>query len=182
MGTTQDWSVTSLYHTVVNVTDLDRSIAFYRTLGFEVLDDRRDVEWPDFVGRNFGMRRAQGRGVLMFLPEDPDGPMIDLIEWVDPKPAEPDPAVPPDLRVPRILAFRTRNVRAAYDALKAAGIELTNEFTGPFEDLGVRGVFCCKDPDGTVIELIELASGVRHSQAKSLPERERSASISGPSG
>jgi catechol 2,3-dioxygenase-like lactoylglutathione lyase family enzyme len=38
------WSLTSLYHTVIDASDLDRSVAFYRTLGFEVLDDRRDVK------------------------------------------------------------------------------------------------------------------------------------------
>ena len=32
--------------------------------------------------RVFGLKRAQGRGVLMNLPADPDGPMMDIIEWV----------------------------------------------------------------------------------------------------
>ena len=55
------WALTSLYHTVVNVRDLDKSVAFYRLLGFEVLNDRRQVVWPDFVASIFGMRRAKGR-------------------------------------------------------------------------------------------------------------------------
>ena len=159
------WNVERFYHTVVNVTDLDRSIAFYRRLGFEVLDDRRDVEWPEFVGRNFGMRTAQGRGVLMALESDPDGPMLDLIQWLEPDPAEQKVPVPDDLVIPRIIAFRAKNVRALYDELGAEGVEFTNDFTGPFEELGVLGVCCVKDPDGTVIEFIELAPGLRHSQA-----------------
>jgi catechol 2,3-dioxygenase-like lactoylglutathione lyase family enzyme len=164
------WSLTSLYHTVIDASDLDRSVAFYRTLGFEVLDDRRDVKWPDFLAKNFGVRRAQGRGVLMVLPEDPEGPMLDIIQWVEPPPPGPDPRVPADLRIPRILAFRMRDIRRAYDDLRARGVEFTNELLGPFSELGVRGVACCKDPDGTIIELIELEPGVRHSQAKSLGE------------
>ncbi|MBN9579591.1 MAG: VOC family protein, partial [Alphaproteobacteria bacterium] len=71
----ESWKIQHLYHTVVNVRDLDESVAFYRLLGFDVLNDRRDVEWPDFVATIFGMKRAKGRGVLMVLPSDPDGPM-----------------------------------------------------------------------------------------------------------
>ena len=73
----RDWSLEKLYHTVVNARNLDESVAFYKLLGFDVLNDRRNVEWPDFVATIFGMKRAKGRGVLMVLPGDPDGPMIE---------------------------------------------------------------------------------------------------------
>lgn len=166
------WSVDSMYHTVVNVTDLDRSIAFYQRLGFQVLDDRRHVHWPDFVATNFGMRVAQGQGVLMVLGRDPDGPMLDLIRWLEPRADAWDPAVAEDMRVPRILAFRATGVRALYDELVAEGLPFTNDFTGPFPDLGIIGVCCVKDPDGTIVEFMELEPGVRHSQArKALGER-----------
>lgn len=77
--TGSDWGLTRFYHTVVNCRDLDESVAFYRRLGFDVLDDRRNVDWPAFVGGIFGLTRAKGRGVLMVLPDDPHGPMLDLI-------------------------------------------------------------------------------------------------------
>ncbi len=158
-----DWNLERLYHTVVNVKDLDESVAFYKLLGFDVLDDRRHVEWPDFVATIFGMARAKGRGVLMVLPCDPGGPMIDLIQWVEPKAAiAPVPAA--EGEVPRIIAFRVKGVRAAYDALKAKGVRFTREL---FEhrDLGIIGSCCCWDPNGNLIELIELMPGQRHSKA-----------------
>ena len=164
-----DWELASFYHTVVNVSDLDRSIAFYKTLGFEVLDDRRHVKWPKHLATQFGLRHAQARGVLMVIPNDPQGPMIDLLEWIEPTPSR-DPSVPEDLRIPQIIALRTRNVRQAYEDLQKRGIRFTSEFNGPFDKTGVLGVVCCKDPDGTVIELIELEPGVRHSRAKLLRE------------
>ena len=160
------WSVDSMYHTVLNVRDLDRSIAFYQRLGFKVLDDRRHVHWPDFVATNFGMRVAQGRGVLMVLEADEDGPMVDLIQWLEPAGDGMDPSIPEDMRIPRIIAFRATNVRALYDELTSEGFKFTNAFTGPFEDLGIIGVCCIKDPDGTIVEFMELEPGVRHSQAK----------------
>jgi hypothetical protein len=128
-----------------------------------VLDDRRHVEWPDFLSDFFGMTRAKGRGVLMVVADDPEGPMLDLIQWVEPK-ARFDPAPIGDGGVPRIIAFRMHNVHAAYDALKAKGIRFTRElFTN--DALGVVGSCCCFDPNGNLIELIELKSGQRHSNA-----------------
>jgi len=159
-----DWALQHFYHTVINVRDLDESVAFYRLLGWEVLNDRRHVEWPDFVATLFDMKRAKGRGVLMNLPADPEGPMLDLIEWLEPK-AE-FPATPvPDGTIPRIIAFRTKNVHAAYAALKAKGVRFTREMFGPHPDLGLVGSCCCYDPNGNLIELIELNPGQRHSKA-----------------
>ena len=161
---TADWKLEHLYHTVVNVHDLDESVAFYKLLGFEVLNDRRHVEWPDFVASIFGMKKAKGRGVLMVLPSDPNGPMIDLIEWVEPRARI--AAVPnADGEVPRIIAFRTKNVHAAYAALKAKGVTFTREMFGPDPGLGIVGSCCCWDPNGNLIELIELNPGQRHSKA-----------------
>ena len=160
----EGWKLESLYHTVVNVRDLDESIAFYRLLGFEVLNDRRKVDWPDFVATIFGMRRAKGRGVLMILPSDPNGPMIDLIDWVEPKAVFPDPALAAD-EVPRIIAFRTHNVHAAWRELSAKGVRFCRDVFVPAEDLGMVGSCCCYDPNGNLIELIELRPGVRHSRA-----------------
>jgi catechol 2,3-dioxygenase-like lactoylglutathione lyase family enzyme len=158
------WVLTSLYHTVVNCRDLDESVAFYKLLGFDVLNDRRQVVWPDFVASIFGMRRAKGRGVLMVLPSDPDGPMIDLIDWAEPKAVFPDPARQAD-EVPRIIAFRTRNVHQAYAELSAKGVRFARDVFVPEEDLGLVGSVCCYDPNGNLIELIELQAGVRHSRA-----------------
>jgi glyoxylase I family protein len=158
------WKLESLYHTVVNVRDLDESVAFYQLLGFEVLNDRRKVDWPDFVATIFGMRRAKGRGVLMVLPSDPHGPMIDLIDWVEPKAAFPDPAKAPD-EVPRIIAFRTKGVHAAHAELSSKGVKFCRDVFVPEEDLGLVGSCCCWDPNGNLIELIELQPGVRHSRA-----------------
>jgi len=159
----ENWVIERLYHTVVNSRDLDESVAFYKQLGFDVLDDRRNVEWPDFVATIFGMSRAKGRGVLMVLPSDPNGPMIDLIEWVEPK-GKFLPTPLPDDEIPRIIAFRVKNVRVCYDALKAKGVRFTREL---FEhrELGIIGSCCCYDPNGNLIELIELLPGQRHSKA-----------------
>jgi len=158
------WKLDNLYHTVVNVRDLDESVAFYELLGFKVLNDRRKVDWPDFVATIFGLKRAKGRGVLMVLPADPDGPMIDLIEWLAPQAKFPDPGQAAET-VPRVISFRTSGVHAAYADLKAKGVRFCRDVFVPEEDLGLVGSCCCYDPNGNLIELIELRPGVRHSRA-----------------
>jgi glyoxylase I family protein len=156
------WAIERMYHTVVNATDLDRTVAFYQALGFQVLNDRRHITWPDYVASVFGLKRAQGRGVLMNLPADPNGPMMDIIEWTEPK-AHPIPA--DGVTVPRVIAFRVKNVHAAAEDLKKRGIPITTLIEPQPKDLGVVGCVCARDPDGTLIELIELQPGVRHSRA-----------------
>lgn len=158
------WALSSLYHTVVNCRDLDESVAFYRLLGFEVLNDRRDVVWPEFVAGIFGLAKAQGRGVLMVLPTDPDGPMIDLIQWLEPRAEFPDPAQRKH-QTPRIIAFRTKNVEQAHSDLSRQGVVFTQAVHKPDAALGIVGTACCYDPNGNIIELIELQPGVRHSRA-----------------
>lgn len=160
------WSLEAFYHTVLNVTDLDASIAFYSRLGFELLEDRRDTSWPDFVAKNFGLHRAQGKGALMAVSSDYQATMIDLIEWIEPKmPMEPPSSTNGD-RIPRIIALRVKNIEAAFAELEKDGVEFTNGLVGPFEQYGVVGVACCRDPDNTIVELIELKPGLRHSQTK----------------
>lgn len=160
----ETWKLEQLFHTVVNARNLDESVAFYRLLGFEVLNDRRDVVWPEFVAGIFGMDRAKGKGVLMVLPSDPGGPIIDLIEWLEPLAEFPDPDRAREV-VPRIIAFRTRNVHAAYADLTAKGVEFCRDVFVPEQKLGLVGSCCCRDPNGNLIELIEYEPGVRHSRA-----------------
>lgn len=148
------WEVQSLFHFVVNVGDFERSLAFYTRLGFRVLRDNRDHVWPDFVARNFGMRAAQGRGALLGLGESEHHTRLDLIEWLEPRWENPDAQPAPD-RIPRIMALRTRNLRAAYEELRAEGFDFIGEPMDANPSTGVESVVCLRDPDGYVVELIE---------------------------
>jgi hypothetical protein len=56
-------------------------------------------------------------------------------------------------------------VRQAYEDLSAQGVRFTQAPHTPTEALGIVGTACCYDPNGNIIELIELEPGVRHSRA-----------------
>ncbi len=166
-----EWALESIFHFTVNATHFERSLAFYQTLGFQLLRDNRDVIWPALVAENFGLRRAQGRGALLALGPEPHHVRLDLIEWLEPRWEGPRSDVPIEERVPRVIAIRTRNVRAAYEALCARGIAFVREPHAPDAALGIVAVVCCRDPDGNLIELIEYAEGVLGSRIAHLPTR-----------
>lgn len=165
----RSWEVQSLFHFTVEVTDFERSLDFYTTLGFRVLRDNRDVVWPRMVARNFGMPVAQGRGALLGIGDGPDHTRLDLIQWLEPEPTPP-PEGPRELRVPRVIALRVRNVAAAYDELSAKGIEFVSGLQSA-EVAGIVNVCSCRDPDDHIVELIEYAEGVLGSRVDHLRER-----------
>lgn len=54
------------------------------------------------------------------------------------------------------ICLASENVRADYDRLVAAGVEFE---TAPLEmDRGLAKVALCRDPDGALIELIQIDS------------------------
>jgi len=166
-----EWALESIFHFTVNATNFERSLAFYQTLGFQLLRDNRDVIWPALVAENFGLRRAQGRGALLALGPEPHHVRLDLIEWLEPRWEGPAAGVAIEERVPRVIAIRTRNLRAAYRDLCERGIEFLREPRPPDAALGIESVVCCRDPDGNVIELIEYLPGVLGSRIAHLPTR-----------
>ncbi len=153
-----DWHLQSIFHFTVNATDFERSLDFYTTIGFRLLRDNRDVDWPPTVADGFGMRRAKGRGALLGVGDGSEHTRLDLIEWLEP-PYDPPPPVPIEDRVPRIVALRTSDVRAAFEDLSAKGIEFVSEVHS-YAEIGIDAVVCCRDPDGLLIEFIQYAPGV----------------------
>jgi catechol 2,3-dioxygenase-like lactoylglutathione lyase family enzyme len=153
-----DWHVQSLFHFTVNATNFERSLDFYTKVGFRVLRDNRDVDWPDSVAAGFGMKRAKGRGALLGIGDGPEHTRLDLIQWLEPA-YDPDPGVPIDERVPRIVALRTNDVRAAHRDLRAQGIEFVSDVHS-YPEIGIDAVVSCRDPDGLLVEFIQYAPGV----------------------
>ena len=89
-----DWVLERFYHTIVNARDIDETVRFYQDLGFEIVRDRRRMTWPPGGGAAFGLiPDVKGRGgTLMALPSDPppDGPMLDIIQWLEPEAVFPE--------------------------------------------------------------------------------------------
>ncbi|MEM1248760.1 MAG: VOC family protein [Acidobacteriota bacterium] len=146
-------------HLNVNVSDLERSISFYETLGFEIF--RSGIPYLGLVRQELrplpaSMTRALGvsaetRGKACILQLDDGLPKLDLIE-LDP-PGERQPLTSQDTGLVR-LCLGSRDLDADVARLRAAGVELLSEPQSDPQRLARVAV--CLDPDGTAIELIEV--------------------------
>ena len=141
-----------LFHVNICVRDMEQSIRFYQDLGLNKVNDFT-LDDPS-VGDALGVKAKKLRGVFMRLGIDPNAPVLDLVQFIDPPTrGEPYPTLN-NVGICRI-AFTVDDIDKTYEELKAKGIEFVaplKKLTGPG---GARmGVVCFKDPDGTVLELI----------------------------
>jgi catechol 2,3-dioxygenase-like lactoylglutathione lyase family enzyme len=141
-----------LFHVNICVRDMERSIRFYQDLGFTkekdfILDD------PS-VGDALGLKVKKLRGVFMRLGDDPDSPVLDLVQFIDPPPqGQPYPTLN-NIGICRI-AFSVDDIDRTYADLLAKQVQCLaplKKIKGP--DGATIGVVCFKDPDGAILELI----------------------------
>jgi catechol 2,3-dioxygenase-like lactoylglutathione lyase family enzyme len=154
----QSGDVASFFHINVNCTDFERSLAFYRLIGFEVVNAfEGDASFGE-AGLGPVLRLPDdcaGRAALLKLKGDGNGPRLDLIEWTSPREAAVPPRTLAQAGVGRIC-LRTLDADAVHARLSAAGF---TGYTAPVR-IGLGGsvikVFCVEDPDGVVIEFMEF--------------------------
>ena len=138
----------NIRHTGIVVSDAERSIDFYTNLlGFEIKKDM--VESGDYIDNFSALKDARVRTVKMTL-ENQD--MVELL-WYETHPEKPDMQRP----ITRIgcshIAMTVENLDDTYERLISAGVE----FNSPpqLSPDGFAKVTFCKDPDGSLIELVE---------------------------
>jgi catechol 2,3-dioxygenase-like lactoylglutathione lyase family enzyme len=134
-------------HININVSDLDTSISFYEKLG---IGKDSGAEIPAQQSKALDVPAGTtARACIMQL--DDGFPKIDLTEYAKDSPQA--AAVNDDLGIVR-LCLGTQNLAQDYALLKSSGIEFLSE---PTEGVGgLADIALCRDPDGILIELIEL--------------------------
>jgi catechol 2,3-dioxygenase-like lactoylglutathione lyase family enzyme len=141
-----------LFHVNICVRDMERSIRFYEELGFSKVNDFT-LDDPS-VGDALGVTAKKLCGVFMRLGSDPNAPVLDLVQFIEP-PTQGQPySSLNNVGICRI-AFTVDDIDRTYEELKAKKVEFVaplKQLTGPGE--ARMGVVCFKDPDGTVLELI----------------------------
>jgi catechol 2,3-dioxygenase-like lactoylglutathione lyase family enzyme len=148
--------ISGLVHVNINVADFERSRRFYEALGFRLFWMVPPTNTPE-VAAAVGMPPYEVKGGLMRL-ETADPPfVIDLLEWRSPTDLEPPYRHLYHLGIARI-AMATSDFDGDVARLEKLGVE----WVGPAAQVkvgdgaGPRFV-CFKDPDGTVLELVEQA-------------------------
>ena len=135
-------------HTGVNVTNLDRSVAFYTSLGFVVAECRHE-EGP-YIDVLTGLENVRLDWVKVRAP---NGVLIELVQFQRPLrlmqfAGDRDYA---DLGINH-LCFQVDDVEAMRRDLTAAGVRCHSVQTDP---PGKVKNMACYDPDGTIVELVE---------------------------
>jgi len=137
--------ITDVSHVSIGVSDMERSIAFYRDVfGWEqVFDERMEGEaferltrFPGAAGRACGGRIGSLRVELMqfnFIPDVPAPSGLGL----------------------RVLSMEVPDARAAHAELVRRGVPVSGP---PVEVFGVH-MFFVVDPDGQGIEMCEYVRG-----------------------
>jgi lactoylglutathione lyase len=140
----------STNHVGLCVSDLARSVAFYRDLlGFHVAYDRGEVT-AEYMPRLVGIPGARLKIVGLDVP----GLHLDLIEYLAPKGTESAGSTADVGNVH--IGFSVDDLWAAYRHLSAAGVRFKSEpvspTTGP--NKGGWAVYFV-DPDGVTLEMIQ---------------------------
>ncbi|GAA5071781.1 catechol 2,3-dioxygenase-like lactoylglutathione lyase family enzyme [Thermocatellispora tengchongensis] len=149
-----------VWHFSFTVSDLDRSVAFYRDLlGFELVHTqdqdnaytRSLVGYPDAV-----LRIAQ-----LAVPGQPRGVSthdLELVEYVVPRGAGPGPAR--HLPGAAHLALTVEDALAEHERLSAAGVRFVSPPNAITAGINAGGYACYfLDPDEITLELVQPPKG-----------------------
>ena len=147
-------TITGLVHVNINCSNFDRSLGFYELLGFEKVVDVPRRNTPE-VAAAVGMPPYTVKGALLILKESITPFMIDLLEWQDPSDKSPPYPHLYHLGIARI-ALATADLDSDIEFLESRGVEFLSEpATVKLNNSPVTRFVCFKDPDGTVLELVE---------------------------
>ncbi len=150
----------NLAHVNINCTDIERSVEFYERIGFTTIHvfgdhpkSRLDPDQDLTEGMSFGEGRM--RGAIMGTTDDPRSETkLELVQWLDPPTEESPPKARLASGVSRV-AIRTKDLVDHCRRLREAGIELEQE-PQEIDVVGARRFALLRDPDGVLVELIEV--------------------------
>lgn len=157
-------AISGLVHVNINCSNFERSKAFYEVLGFKEVWQVPETNTAE-VAAAVGMPPYNVKGALFRLhgPAVEEAVTIDLLEWIKPR----DETAPYPhlyhLGIARI-ALATTDLDSDMEKLKSVGAQFLSKPATMPPSSGVNARFVCfKDPDGTILELVEtkVVSGLR---------------------
>ena len=145
--------VVGIHHTSQSVSDMERSLRFYRDLlGMEVVLDTEMA--GEMLEREVALDRARLRLVEL---GGAGRPLLELLQYYEPRPKQWNDDLRPCDAGAHHVALAVEDIQSAYESLREAGVE----FTCPPQEVdagyfaGHRTVYCY-DPDHLIVELWQV--------------------------
>ncbi|MGI9323749.1 MAG: VOC family protein [Pseudomonadales bacterium] len=146
--------IVGLAHVNVNVSDFERSSAWYQMLGYEPKRQLANTESLEVANAMGFAAPYQVNGALFEHPED--GSSLELVQWLQPHNPERAYSLPVNHIGLHRMAYATSDIVADVAALRAQGVEFVSPITpccsGPDSPGSIVAFY---DPDGTIVELVE---------------------------
>lgn len=152
--------IISYFHLSFTVSDIERSVAFYRdVMGFRLV--HRMIHDQAYTSSQIGFANALLKVALFTIPDmpqgqSPSGHILELIEYVNPR-GEP---VEMATNRPGVahLALQVDDIHAEFARLKALGVRSKSEAPVQVTHGRHTGGWTCYmlDPDNITLELVQL--------------------------
>ena len=141
--------ILGIHHTAISTSDIERSLQFYRDLlGFkEVFSSKWDIG-TEVTDKIVGLKDSSARVVMLRA----GNACVELFQYVTPEPKPSDMNRPVCDHGITHLCLQVADIDAEYARLKAAGMR----FHCPPQDIGGLRATYGRDPDGNVVELLEV--------------------------
>jgi catechol 2,3-dioxygenase-like lactoylglutathione lyase family enzyme len=152
----------SMYHININCSDFDRSLEFYKMLGFREIVEMTGGERSAGADGNVISGKVLrvpdatgGRSVILGIGDDPHCNHIDLIQWETPRKGGRPYERLNHCGIAR-ACFYSKSIWKDYEELRARGL---NVYSEPeflrYPDGAGSAVVCFEDPDGSILELVQ---------------------------
>ena len=156
MAASGRWRLGEMFHVGLTVSDIERSIEFYRdTLGMTLIRRRPSVT-AAYVAQQTGYEGVE-LGVASFKVSEGSRQSLELVQYTNrPSPAA-DPAT--NRAGSSHLCLLVEDLRACYEDLLARGVHFVSEPVTITEGPNQGGlVIYMRDPDGYTLELFQPAA------------------------
>ncbi len=142
-------TILAIRHTGIVVSDMQRSLHFYRDLlGLEV--------WADFTDDSETLQEITnviGAKIWMIKLKAADGVSIELLQYLSHPQGLPEPRKACDVGCNHI-ALQVDDLDALHEKLKNEGI-IFHTPPSITPDSGAKVTYC-RDPEGVIVELVEI--------------------------
>jgi len=142
--------IRAIHHTAISTPDLERALGFYRDLlGFREVTGFAWGRGTETIDRITGLENSAAKVALLRL----DNAFIELFEFEAPEAMRSDPRRPVCDHGITHLCLEVTDIDAEYERLSAAGMTFHTEPVSAGH--GAKATYG-RDPDGNVVELLEV--------------------------